>query len=93
MFPENIQVSVKVKGKKQKGVKLNLYGSRAKFNDLIATPYRTYETDKKGEYLITGYMIAPHLLCIPTNCLITAGSLSCSKPNIKGKKIRMASRI
>ena len=54
MFPENIQVSVKVKGKKQKGVKLNLYGSRAKFNDLIATPYRTYETDKKGEYLITG---------------------------------------
>lgn len=29
MFPENIQVSVKVKGKKQKGVKLNLYGSRA----------------------------------------------------------------
>ena len=29
-------------------------GSRAKFNDLIATPYRTYETDKKGEYLITG---------------------------------------
>ena len=54
MFPENIQVSVKVKGKKQKGVKLNLYGSRAKFNDLIATPYRTYETDKKGECLITG---------------------------------------
>lgn len=35
-------------------MKLNLYGSRAKFNDLIATPYRTYETDKKGEYLITG---------------------------------------
>ena len=54
MFPENIQVSVTVKGKKKKGVKLNLYGSRAKFNDLIATPYRTYETDKKGEYLITG---------------------------------------
>lgn len=54
MFPENIQVSVKVNGKNKKGVKLNLYGSRAKFNDLIATPYRTYETDKKGECLITG---------------------------------------
>ena len=54
MFPENIQVSVTVKGKKKKDVKLNLYGSRAKFNDLIATPYRTYHTDKKGETLITG---------------------------------------
>ena len=54
MFPENIQVSVNVNGKRKKGVKLNLYGSRAWFNDLIATPYRTYETDKRGEYLITG---------------------------------------
>lgn len=54
MFPENILVSVKVKGKKKKGVKLNMYGSRAQFNDLIATPYRTYETDKNGEFLITG---------------------------------------
>lgn len=53
MFPENIKVSVKANGKKAKGVLLNLYGSRAKFNDLIATPYRTYQTDKKGEYLIT----------------------------------------
>lgn len=54
MFPENMLVSVNVKGKKKKGVKLNLYGSRAKFNDLIAIPYRTYETDEKGECLITG---------------------------------------
>lgn len=53
MFPENIKVSVKVKGKRKQGVQLNLYGSRAKFNDLIATPYRTYHTDKRGEYLIT----------------------------------------
>lgn len=53
MFPQNISVSVKANGKKAKGVVLNLYGSRAGFNDLIATPYRTYQTDKKGEYLIT----------------------------------------
>ncbi|SHE43987.1 hypothetical protein SAMN05444349_102125 [Bacteroides faecichinchillae] len=54
MFPKNILVSVKVNGKKKKGVKLNLYGARAQFNDLIPTPYRTYEVNKKGEYLITG---------------------------------------
>lgn len=53
MFPENIHVSVKIKGKNKKGVKLRLYGSRAKHNDLIEKPYRTYETDNKGEYLIT----------------------------------------
>lgn len=54
MFPENIQIKVKVKGKKKEGIKLNLYGSRARYNDLISTPYRTYETDKKGICLITG---------------------------------------
>lgn len=53
MFPENILVSVKVKGKNKKRVKLNLYGSRVQFNDLIAVPYRTYEMDKKGDFLIT----------------------------------------
>lgn len=31
-----------------------MYGSRAGFNDLIATPYRTYQTDRKGECMITG---------------------------------------
>jgi len=54
MFPENIKISVKANGKKAKGVTLNLYGSRAVFNDMITTPYRTYKADKKGEYLITG---------------------------------------
>lgn len=54
MFPEKIQVVVTVKGKRKKGVKLSLYGSRAKYNDVIATPYRTYEADKKGELVITG---------------------------------------
>lgn len=53
MFPENILVNVTVNGKKKKDVKLNLYGSRAKHNDLIATPYRTFVTDKKGQCLIT----------------------------------------
>lgn len=68
MFPENMQVSVKVNGKKKKGVKLNLYGSRAKFNDLIATPYRTYQTDKRGELLITG---VPNLYDSPVEPLHT----------------------
>lgn len=54
MFPEDINITVKVKKKPKAGVKLNLYGSRAVHNDLIATPYRTYETDRKGNCLITG---------------------------------------
>ena len=54
MFPQNIHVTLKGKAKNKQGVKLNLYGSRARYNDLIPIPYKTYETDKKGEYLITG---------------------------------------
>lgn len=68
MFPQNISVTVKVKGKNAKGVILNLYGSRAGFNDLIATPYRTYQTDKKGEYLITD---VPNLYDNPAEPLYT----------------------
>lgn len=54
MFPQNIDVRVRVGGKPGKGVALRLYGSRARFNDLIPTPYRVYETDAKGGCLITG---------------------------------------
>lgn len=54
MFPENIFVEVKVKGKRKEGVKLNMYGSRAVHNDLIPAPYRTYVTGNKGLCLITG---------------------------------------
>lgn len=54
MFPQNIDVKVTMNGKPRKGVKLNLYGSRAGFNDLIGIPYRTYQTDNMGNCLITG---------------------------------------
>lgn len=53
MFPNNIRVSVDAKGKNVKDVTLNLYGSRARYNDLIPTPYKTYATDKNGECIIT----------------------------------------
>ena len=47
-------VNVTVKGKPKKGVKINLYGSRAQFNDQIPVPYRTYVTGKDGKVFITG---------------------------------------
>lgn len=53
MFPQNFDIKVTVKGKPKKGVKINLYGSRAKFNDLIPVPYRTYVTGKDGKVFVT----------------------------------------
>lgn len=53
IFPENILVTLAGKAKNKEGVTLRLYGSRAKHNDFIVTPYRTFETNKKGQYLIT----------------------------------------
>ena len=58
MFPQNLDIRVCVKGKGKSGVKLNLYGSRAVYNDLIPVPYRTYVTGKNGQCLITD---VPHL--------------------------------
>ena len=49
MFPQNFDIKVTVKGKPKKGVKINLYGSRAKFNDLIPVPYRSYVTGKDAK--------------------------------------------
>lgn len=53
MFPDSIQFNITEKGQPKEGIVLNLYGCRAKHNDVIKPAYRTYKSNSEGKIILT----------------------------------------